>query len=77
MHRDSVTGTWPDQRSREIDRLRDRRHDSSMFLFAFDLIELNGDDLSIGIESGPLIGVQKGPSLDIEGEASRERARLH
>ena len=55
MHRDSVTGYFADQRSREShallsrcrsgDRLRDRRHDSSVFLFAFDLIELNGDDL--------------------------------
>jgi bifunctional non-homologous end joining protein LigD len=25
--------------------IRYRRHDSSMFLYAFDLIELNGDDL--------------------------------
>jgi bifunctional non-homologous end joining protein LigD len=26
-------------------RIRYRRHDSSVFLYAFDLIELNGDDL--------------------------------
>jgi bifunctional non-homologous end joining protein LigD len=28
-----------------FDRIRYRRHDASVFLFAFDLIELNGDDL--------------------------------
>jgi bifunctional non-homologous end joining protein LigD len=28
-----------------FDRIRYRRHDESVFLYAFDLIELNGDDL--------------------------------
>jgi bifunctional non-homologous end joining protein LigD len=28
-----------------FDHIRYRRHDSSAFLYAFDLIELNGDDL--------------------------------
>jgi ATP-dependent DNA ligase len=28
-----------------FDRMRYRRHDASVFLYAFDLIELNGDDL--------------------------------
>jgi bifunctional non-homologous end joining protein LigD len=28
-----------------FDRIRYRRHDSTVFLFGFDLIELNGDDL--------------------------------
>ena len=28
-----------------FERLRGRRHDASVFLYAFDLIELNGDDL--------------------------------
>jgi bifunctional non-homologous end joining protein LigD len=28
-----------------FDRIRCRRHDASVFLYAFDLIELNGDDL--------------------------------
>jgi bifunctional non-homologous end joining protein LigD len=28
-----------------FDRIRYRRHDQSVFLYAFDLIELNGDDL--------------------------------
>ena len=28
-----------------FDRIRYRRHDASVFLFAFDLIELDGDDL--------------------------------
>jgi bifunctional non-homologous end joining protein LigD len=27
-----------------FDRIRYRRHDASVFLYAFDLIELNGDD---------------------------------
>jgi bifunctional non-homologous end joining protein LigD len=28
-----------------FDRLRYRRHDASVFLYAFDVIEVNGDDL--------------------------------
>jgi ATP-dependent DNA ligase len=28
-----------------FDRLHYRRHDASVFLYAFDLIEMNGDDL--------------------------------
>ena len=28
-----------------FDRIRYRRHDGDVFLYAFDLIELNGDDL--------------------------------
>jgi bifunctional non-homologous end joining protein LigD len=28
-----------------FDRIRYRRHDADVFLYAFDLIELNGDDL--------------------------------
>jgi bifunctional non-homologous end joining protein LigD len=28
-----------------FDRIRHRRHDSDAFLYAFDLIELNGDDM--------------------------------
>jgi len=28
-----------------FDRIRHRRHDASVFMWAFDLIELNGDDL--------------------------------
>jgi bifunctional non-homologous end joining protein LigD len=28
-----------------FDRIRYRRHDGEVFLYAFDLIELNGDDL--------------------------------
>ena len=28
-----------------FDRIRFRRHDGSVFLYAFDLLELNGDDL--------------------------------
>jgi bifunctional non-homologous end joining protein LigD len=30
-----------------FDRIRYRRHDASVFLYAFDLIELNGDDLRL------------------------------
>jgi hypothetical protein len=36
-----------------------------------------GAVVSIGVESGPLIGVQKGPPLDMRSGASRERARRH
>jgi ATP-dependent DNA ligase len=28
-----------------FDRIRYRRHDASVFLYAFDLVDLNGDDL--------------------------------
>jgi bifunctional non-homologous end joining protein LigD len=28
-----------------FERIRYRRHDTSVFLYAFDLVELNGDDL--------------------------------
>ena len=34
-----------DNGTSNFDRLRRRRHDGSVFLYAFDLIELNGDDL--------------------------------
>ena len=30
-----------------FDRVRYRHHDESIFLYAFDLIELNGDDLRL------------------------------
>ena len=33
------------RRRADFDRIRYRRHDASVFLYAFDLIELNGDDL--------------------------------
>ena len=33
------------RRSARADRIRYRRHDDEVFLYAFDLIELNGDDL--------------------------------
>src|SRR6476619_164867 len=38
--------------SGSFDRVRYRHHDESIFLYAFDLIELNGDDL----RSDPLEG---------------------
>jgi bifunctional non-homologous end joining protein LigD len=34
-----------DQGMPNFDRIRYRRYDASVFLYAFDLIELNGDDL--------------------------------
>ena len=34
-----------DDGAASFDRLRYRRHDASVFLYAFDLIELDGDDL--------------------------------
>ena len=36
-----------------FDRIRYRRHDGSVFLYAFDLIELNGDDLRRDPLEGP------------------------
>ena len=33
------------QRARVFERIRYRRHDGKVFLYAFDLIELDGDDL--------------------------------
>jgi bifunctional non-homologous end joining protein LigD len=35
-----------------FDRIRHRHHDGHVFLYAFDLIELNGDDL-ISLTSSP------------------------
>jgi len=34
-----------EDRMPSFDRIRYRRHDASVFLYAFDLIELSGDDL--------------------------------
>src|SRR5262245_59217761 len=36
---------WLHEIMPSFDRIRYRRHDASVFLYAFDLIELNGDDL--------------------------------
>jgi ATP-dependent DNA ligase len=43
-----------------FDRIRYRRHDASVFLFAFDLIEWNGDDLRrdpLGVRKATLASV--------------------
>jgi ATP-dependent DNA ligase len=49
--------------------LRYRRHDQSMFLYAFDLIELNGDDL----RREPLV-VRKATLVSVLAKASRTAA---
>jgi hypothetical protein len=51
-----------------FNRVRYRRHDESIFLYAFDLIELNGDDLRRQPleHSGPP-GVQQPPSTRRRG----------
>ena len=60
-----------------FDRVRYRQHDKSIFLYAFDLIELNGDDLRPDLLAGrraslELILAQAGPGIrfneHIEGE---------
>jgi bifunctional non-homologous end joining protein LigD len=48
-----------------FDRIRYRRHDGDAFLYAFDLIELNGDDL----RRDPL-HVRKATLASIEAKAS-------
>jgi ATP-dependent DNA ligase len=42
---DSEAVAYGDDGIPTFDRIRYRRHDASVFLYAFDLIELNGDDL--------------------------------
>jgi hypothetical protein len=59
-----------DMNARQLGAHSQRSHIYSCKRFAAFL-------MSIGIESGPLIGVQKGPPLDRRRGASRERARLH
>jgi ATP dependent DNA ligase domain len=46
-HRESApTSRWSDDNGLAVfDRIRYRRHDGKVFLYAFDLIELNGADL--------------------------------
>jgi bifunctional non-homologous end joining protein LigD len=60
-----------------FDRIRYRRHVASVFLYAFDLIELNGDDLRrepLGVRKATLrsLLVKVGPGLrwneHIEGD---------
>jgi ATP-dependent DNA ligase len=54
-----------------FDRIRYRRHDASVFLYAFDLIELNGDDLRrdpLDVRKATLRSLlnQTGPGLEME-----------
>jgi hypothetical protein len=44
-----------------FERIRYRHHDASVFLYAFDLIELDGDDL----RRDPLAGAVKNPGLTL------------
>jgi bifunctional non-homologous end joining protein LigD len=45
VHIDGEAVACSDDGVPSFDRIRYRRHDASVFLYAFDLIELNGDDL--------------------------------
>jgi bifunctional non-homologous end joining protein LigD len=49
-------------------RIRYRRHDASVFLYAFDLIELNGDDLRrdpLEVRKATLASVLAGAAPDL------------
>jgi ATP-dependent DNA ligase len=49
-----------------FDRIRYRRHDASVFLYAFDLIELNGDDLRrepLNVRKATLASLLTAPGL--------------
>jgi bifunctional non-homologous end joining protein LigD len=49
-----------------FDRLGHRRHDEAVFLYAFDLIELNGDDLRrepLEVRKATLASIQARPGL--------------
>ena len=51
-----------------FDRIRYRRHDASVFLYAFDLIELNGDDLRrdpLEVRKATLASVLAKPALGL------------
>ena len=60
-----------------FDRLRHRRHDEAVFLYAFDLIELNGDDLRHPLEvrkatlasllSGARAGIRFNEHIEADG----------
>jgi len=45
LHIDGEAVACDDNGVTSFNRVRYRRHDESIFLYAFDLIELNGDDL--------------------------------
>jgi hypothetical protein len=46
-HLESMVRLWPcgEDGVASFDRIRHRHHDADVFLYAFDLIELDGEDL--------------------------------
>ena len=63
----SVIAIDDDGRS-NFDRLRHRRHDEAVFLYAFDLIELNGDDLRrdpLEVRKATLVSLLRGARAGI------------
>jgi bifunctional non-homologous end joining protein LigD len=52
-----------------FDRIRYRRHDASVFLYAFDLIELNGDDCG----ARPTREEKRRPARRLNGAKSANR----
>ena len=63
-----------------FDRIRHRRHDASVFLYAFDLIELNGDDLRRERQADATIAdIERRVRSDTGAEldAPRERLEVH
>jgi bifunctional non-homologous end joining protein LigD len=68
-----------------FDRIRYGRHDASVFLYAFDLIELSGDDLRrdpLQVRKATLASVlaKAGPGIrfneHIEGATARQSSRM-
>jgi hypothetical protein len=61
-----------------FDRIRYRRHDASVFLYAFDLLELNGDDLRrepLQVRKTTLVSVlaKAAPGLRLNEHGARGR----
>jgi ATP-dependent DNA ligase len=64
-----------------FDRIRYRRHDASVFLYAFDLIELNGDDLRrdpLEVRKATLASVltKAGPGLRLNDHLDHEDGEI-
>jgi bifunctional non-homologous end joining protein LigD len=64
-----------------FDRIRYRRHDASVFLYAFDLIELNGDDLRrepLEVRKATLASVMSkvGPGLRLNEHLEHEDGEI-
>jgi ATP-dependent DNA ligase len=64
----------------QFNRIRYRRHDGSVFLYAFDLIELNGDDLRrdpLQVRKATLTSVlaKAGPGVRVNDHMECEMAR--